>query len=67
MTTLKSEPGLPPPTSQARRPGDPGGAGVADAGAGLGFPDVPRLELDQLLEQLAERADDVRAAQGRGS
>ncbi len=65
MTTLKSEPGLPPPTSQARRPGDPGGAGVADAGAGLEFPDVPRLELDQLLEQLVERADDVRAAQGR--
>ena len=65
MTTLKSEPGLPPPSSQARRPGDPGGAGVADAGARLGFPDVPRLELDQLLEQLVERADDVRAAQGR--
>jgi signal transduction histidine kinase len=34
-------------------------------GAGLTFPDVPRLELDQLLGQLVERADDVLAAQGR--
>jgi signal transduction histidine kinase len=31
----------------------------------LSFPDVPRLELDQLLGQLIERADDVLAAQGR--
>jgi signal transduction histidine kinase len=31
----------------------------------LGFPDIPRLELDQLLVQLADRADDVRATQGR--
>jgi len=31
----------------------------------LGFPDVPRLELDQLLGQLIDRADDVLAAQGR--
>jgi hypothetical protein len=26
---------------------------------------MPQLELDQLLVQLADRADDVRAAQGR--
>ena len=32
---------------------------------GLGFPDVPRLELDQLLMQLIDRADDVLATQGR--
>jgi two-component system, NarL family, sensor histidine kinase DevS len=31
----------------------------------LSFPDVPRLELDQLLGQLIERAHDVLAAQGR--
>jgi signal transduction histidine kinase len=38
---------------------------AADAAGALGFPDVPRLELDQLLVQLADRADDVRATQGR--
>ncbi len=43
----------------------PGGARAAEAVGGLGFPDIPRLELDQLLVQLAERADDVLAAQGR--
>lgn len=32
---------------------------------GLNFPDVPRLALDQLLEQLRDRADDVLATQGR--
>jgi signal transduction histidine kinase len=37
----------------------------AGSPAGLSFPDVPRLELDQLLRQLVERADDVLAAQGR--
>ena len=31
----------------------------------LQFPDIPRLELDQLLEQLRDRADDVLATQGR--
>ena len=31
----------------------------------MGFPDVPRLELDQLLMQLMDRADDVLATQGR--
>lgn len=32
---------------------------------GLQFPDIPRLELDQLLEQLRDRAEDVLATQGR--
>jgi signal transduction histidine kinase len=36
-----------------------------DAASGLGFPDVPRLELDELLVQLVDRAGDVLAAQGR--
>ena len=40
----------------------PGGAGSAGE---LGFPDVPRLELDDLLVQLVGRASDVQAAQGR--
>jgi hypothetical protein len=44
---------------------DGAGARAADAAGGLGFPDIPRLELDQLLVQLADRADDVRATQGR--
>ena len=43
----------------------PGGAGAADAAGGLGFPDMPRLELDELLVQLVDRAGDVLAAQGR--
>src|SRR5580692_2603779 len=42
-----------------------GGAGAADAAGGLGFPDMPRLELEQLLVQLVDRASDVLAAQGR--
>src|SRR5664279_1834766 len=32
---------------------------------GLEFPDIPRLELDQLLDQLRDRADDVLATQSR--
>ena len=43
----------------------PGGARAADAAGGLGFPDIPRLELDQLPVQLVDRADDVLATQGR--
>ena len=39
-------------------------ATTGDAGA-LTFPDVPRLELDQLLAQLVERAQEVMATQGR--
>ena len=59
MTAPAGEPG-PPPTA-AQTPG----AGAADAAGMLGFPDAPRLELDQLLVQLRDRADDVLAAQGR--
>jgi signal transduction histidine kinase len=32
---------------------------------GLTFPDLPRMELDQLLSQLVERAQEVMATQGR--
>jgi signal transduction histidine kinase len=42
----------------------PGGTRAAGA-AGLGFPDVPLLELDQLLVRLVDRADDVLATRGR--
>ncbi|GAA4733874.1 two-component system sensor histidine kinase [Modestobacter marinus] len=35
------------------------------AGAELSFPDQPRLELDQLLGQLVERAQEVLGTQGR--
>ena len=52
------------PVPQARGPATRG-ARAADAAGGMGFPDVPRLELDQLLVQLMGRADDVLAAQGR--
>ncbi|HTW01278.1 MAG TPA: GAF domain-containing protein, partial [Streptosporangiaceae bacterium] len=38
---------------------------AADAAGGLAFPDVPRLELEELLVQLVDRAGDVMAAQGR--
>ena len=43
----------------------PGGSAAADAAGGLGFPDVPRLGLDELLVELVDRAADVLAAQGR--
>ena len=43
----------------------PDDACTAEAVGGLGFPDLPRLELDQLLVQLVDRADDALAAQGR--
>src|ERR1700687_1124278 len=43
----------------------PGGAREADAVGGLSFADVPRLELDQFLAQLVNRAEDVMAAQER--
>jgi signal transduction histidine kinase len=33
--------------------------------AALTFPDMPRLELDQLLDQLVARAQEVRSTQGR--
>ena len=50
-------PRSPPPVAHV-----PGGAGSAGE---LGFPDLPRLELDNLLVHLADRASDVLAAQGR--
>jgi signal transduction histidine kinase len=63
MAAAEDDAGLPPgsgvpdgPDRLAEPPGSPDG---------LSFPDVPRLELDQLLGQLVERADDVLAAQGR--
>ncbi|WP_436535334.1 hypothetical protein [Actinoplanes sp. HUAS TT8] len=36
-----------------------------DSGGELSFPDLPRLELDQLLGQLIQRAQEVMATQGR--
>ncbi len=60
IITGKDEPGPVPAMPLA-----PGGARAADAAGGMGFPDVPRLELDQLLVQLMGRADDVLATQGR--
>jgi len=54
-----SQPGAGVPASPDRL------AAQAGSPAGLSFPDVPRLELDELLGQLVERADDVLAAQGR--
>jgi signal transduction histidine kinase len=42
------------------------GAGGADPGRShLTFPDLPRLELDQLLSQLVDRAQEVMSTQGR--
>ena len=43
----------------------PGGARAVDAAGGLRFPDMPRLELDQLLMQSVDRADDVLATRER--
>ena len=43
-------------------PADDGGPSTPPA---LTFPDLPRLELDQLLGQLVERAQEVMATQGR--
>jgi signal transduction histidine kinase len=38
---------------------------MSDSGARLRFPDVPKLELDELIDQLVDRAQDVKRAQGR--
>lgn len=35
------------------------------AGGALGFPDAPRLELEDLLDQLIDRASTLKSAQGR--
>ena len=37
----------------------------ADPAASLSFPDGPKLELDELIEQLIDRARGVQHAQGR--
>ena len=64
MTADDAHPAMSVPAAQAPRESPrerhaPGGV------EGLQFPDIPRLELDQLLEQLRDRADDVLATQGR--
>jgi hypothetical protein len=59
MTALTDEPGWVPTAMQG-----PGGTRAADAAGRLGFPDVPRLEPDQLLMELADRA--VPPAEGVG-
>lgn len=41
------------------------GMAEGDAGAHLRFPDVPKLELDELIDQLVDRAQEVKRAQGR--
>lgn len=48
-------------------PGNPATdqTGSADAAVRMGFPNVARLELDELLEQLISRARDVQETQGR--
>src|SRR4051794_38657984 len=38
---------------------------MPDTGPRLRFPDIPKLELDELIDQLVERAEDVKRAQGR--
>lgn len=42
----------------------PGGTHVADTPCSLGFPDMPRLELDQPLVHPVDRADDVLPPRG---
>ena len=51
-------------TGRSGRPGDGVGADPAVQGA-LTFPDLPRLELDQLLGQVVARAQEVLGTQGR--
>jgi GAF domain-containing protein len=52
-------PSLPDPMAAASRDAR------ADERVELNFPDLPRLELDQLLEQLVDRAQEVMATQDR--
>ena len=55
------------PDTPPRPDADPHLVAAADSSAppSLTFPDLPRLELDQLLAQLVDRAHEVMAAQGR--
>jgi signal transduction histidine kinase len=55
----ESQLGSAAPRRHGRQPGPD------DDGARLTFPDLPRLELDALLGQLVERAQEVIATQGR--
>ena len=57
---VRADGSRPPPAA-----GIPGGGRAAGVASGPGFPGVPRLELDELLGQLADRAGDVLAARGR--
>jgi signal transduction histidine kinase len=52
-------------TGPDERDGGTPAAGDAGHEQSLTFPDLPRLELDQLLGQMIERAHEVMAAQGR--
>jgi signal transduction histidine kinase len=52
-------------TQRDHASGPPNTPRPSDGAVELTFPDLPRLELDQLLGQLVERAQEVMATQGR--
>ena len=57
---------MPDNSSQCDQPsGHPATSDTREDAVELTFPDLPRLELDQLLAQLVERAQEVMATQGR--
>ena len=57
--------GEPREAGPARPPRREGDAPAAPPGPDLWFPDVPRMELEEVIDQLTARAQDVLAAQGR--
>jgi signal transduction histidine kinase len=63
--TPGAEPGSPAPGRYAYGPARRELPAPAADLPGLTFPDLPRLELDQLLNQLVDRAQEVIATQGR--
>jgi signal transduction histidine kinase len=64
--TLHSRTPVPDNSSQCDQPsGHPATSDTREDAVELTFPDLPRLELDQLLAQLVERAQEVMATQGR--
>jgi signal transduction histidine kinase len=63
--TPGAEPGSPAPGRYAYGPARREPPAPAADLPGLTFPDLPRLELDQLLNQLVDRAQEVIATQGR--
>jgi signal transduction histidine kinase len=63
--TPGAEPGSPAPGRYAYGPARREPLAPAADLPGLTFPDLPRLELDQLLNQLVDRAQEVIATQGR--